>query len=90
MPKFPQTTHKQMDISSVAINFIYQKQDVVCRFFSFLIFTFIFLRVRDRAQVGKGQRETELDTESKAGSRLRAVSIEPDMGLELMSGEIMT
>ena len=29
-------------------------------------------------------------TESKAGSRLRAVSTEPDVGLEYMNGEIMT
>ena len=30
------------------------------------------------------------DTESEAGSRCQAVSTEPDMGLELMSHEIMT
>ena len=30
------------------------------------------------------------DTESKAGSRLRAVSTEPDTGLELTNLEIMT
>ena len=35
-------------------------------------------------------REREGDTESKAGSRLRAVSTEPDAGLELTSCEIMT
>ena len=37
---------------------------------------------------GEGQREG--DTESKTGSRLRAVSTEPDVGLELTSREIMT
>ena len=37
-----------------------------------------------------GQREREGDTESEVGSRLRAVSIEPDLGLELTSHEIMT
>ena len=37
-----------------------------------------------------GGAEREGDTESKAGSRLRAVSTEPDTGLELMSHEIMT
>ena len=30
------------------------------------------------------------DTESEAGSRLRAVSTEPDVGLELTEREIMT
>ena len=44
---------------------------------------------RDRAQVGEGQREKET-TESEAGSRLRAVSTEPDTGLELTNREIMT
>ena len=34
--------------------------------------------------------EREGDTEPEAGSRLRAVSTEPDAGLELMSHEIMT
>ena len=34
--------------------------------------------------------EREGDTESGAGSRLRAVSPEPDVGLKLTSCEIMT
>ena len=37
--------------------------------------------------VGKGQREG--DTELEAGSRLRAVSTEPDAGLELPDREIV-
>ena len=36
----------------------------------------------------EGQREG--DTQSEAGSRLWAVSTEPDVGLELMNLEIMT
>ena len=44
---------------------------------------------RDRAQAGEGT-EREGDTESEAGSRLRAVSTEPDVGLEPMDCEIMT
>ena len=39
---------------------------------------------------GGGQAEREGDTESEAGSRLRAVSTEPDAGLEFMDREIMT
>ena len=38
---------------------------------------------------GRG-RETEGDTESEAGSRLRAVSTEPDAGLKLTNREVMT
>ena len=34
--------------------------------------------------------EREGDKESEAGSRLQAVSTEPDMGLEPMNREIMT
>ena len=38
---------------------------------------------------GRG-REREGDTESEAGSRLRAVRTEPHAGLELTNREIMT
>ena len=37
-----------------------------------------------------GRSEREGDTESEAGSRLCAVSTEPDAGLELTDREIMT
>ena len=37
-----------------------------------------------------GGAEREGDTESKAGSRLQAVSTEPKAGLELISHEILT
>ena len=37
-----------------------------------------------------GGSEREGDTESEAGSRLRAVSTEPDMGLEPTNCEIVT
>ena len=40
------------------------------------------------AAAGEGA-EREGDTESKAGSKLRAASTEPDVGLELTSHEIM-
>ena len=48
-----------------------------------------YLFLRERQSVGKGQREEE-DTEFKAGSRLWAVSAEPDAGLEPMNCEIVT
>ena len=37
-----------------------------------------------------GGAEEEGDTESEAGSRLQAVSTEPDTGFELTNCEIMT
>ena len=37
-----------------------------------------------------GRAEREGDTESETGSRLGAVSTEPDTGPELTDGEIMT
>ena len=37
-----------------------------------------------------GGAEREGDTESEAGSRLRAVSTEPDAGFEVTEWEIMT
>ena len=54
----------------------------------FLMYVYFWERHRQNAS-GLGA-ETEGDTESKAGSRLRAVSTEPDTGLELTSCEIMT
>ena len=40
--------------------------------------------------MSRGEAEREGDTESKAGSRLWAISTEPDVGLELKNREIMT
>ena len=45
---------------------------------------------RETQSVSRGGRASEGDTESKAGSRLRAVSTEPDVGLELTDREVMT
>ena len=40
--------------------------------------------------MSRGGAEREGDTESKVGSRLPAVSTEPNLGLELMNCDIMT
>ena len=40
--------------------------------------------------MNRGGAEREGDTESETGSRLRAVSTEPDAGLEPTNREIMT
>ena len=40
-------------------------------------------RERERQSTSRGGTEREGDTELETGSRLRAVSTEPDMGLKL-------
>ena len=54
----------------------------------FLMFIYYWETDTEREQ-GRG-RERGGDTESEAGSRLRAISTEPDTGLELTNCEIMT
>ena len=51
-------------------------------FYFFFNFCNVYLHLRE------GQREG--DTESQAGSRLRAVGTEPDVGLEPTDREIVT
>ena len=65
---------------------------VIIIFLCFEVFVFFndYLFLRERQSVSGGRAEREGDTESKAGSRPRAVSIEPDAGLEPTSREIMT
>ena len=45
---------------------------------------------RETQSVSRGGAEREGDPESEAGSRLRAVSTEPDAGLKPTNREIMT
>ena len=51
---------------------------------------FVFERERQRQSASREGAEREGDTESESGCRLRAVSTEPDDGLEPMNHEIMT
>ena len=56
----------------------------------FFLNVYLFLTGRERQSMSRGGVEREGDTESEAGSRLRAVRTEPDPGLELTDREIMT
>ena len=56
-------------------------------FYFFLTFTYF---ERQMQSMRGGVAEREGDTESKAGSRLQAVSTEPDSGLELTNCDIVT
>ena len=58
-----------------------------CKFFYAL---FIFERETARQSASGGGTEREGDTESKAGSRLQAVSTKPNAGLELTDRGIVT
>ena len=51
-------------------------------------FFFLTFERETKCEWGQG-RERQGDTESEAGSRLQAVSTEPDVGLELMNRKIM-
>ena len=53
-------------------------------------FYILFIFDRERQSTSGGGAVREGDTESEAGSRLRAISTEPDAGLELTNCEIMT
>ena len=60
-------------------------------FFFFLIFNvYLLFRDRETQSMSRGGAERGGDLESEAGSGLRAVSTEPDAGLEPTSSEIMT
>ena len=48
------------------------------------------MRERERQSASRRGAERGGDTESEVGSRLEAVSKEPDVGLELTNCEIMT
>ena len=56
----------------------------------FFFFFNVYLLLRERQSARGGGAEREGDIESEAGARLRAVSTEPDTGLELTKCEIMT
>ena len=56
----------------------------------FFFNVYLFLGQRERQSMNGGGAEREGDTESQAGSRLRAISPEPDAGLELTDCEIVT
>ena len=72
-------------IYDLYLNYAYLLLDGMCLFLK--IFNVYFWERKSMS--GEGA-EREGDTEWEAGSRLRAVSTEPDAGLEPMDREIMT
>ena len=57
---------------------------------SYVIIFNVYLFLRQRQSMNRGGAEREGDTESETGSRLWAVSTEPEAGLELTDREIVT
>ena len=68
---------------------IRQKSALTLSFFFFSIYSF-FLKGKERQSANGEGAEKEGDTESEAGSRLRAVSTEHDAGLEPRNHEIIS
>ena len=76
----------------------WKMQNISERNWRFILFIYLFLKLflnvclflRERQRQRASWAEREEDTESKAASRLWAVSTEPNAGLELMNGKIMT
>ena len=54
------------------------------------MFIYFWEREREWQSVSGGGAESQGDTESEAGSKLQAVSTEPDTGLKPTNCEIMT
>ena len=79
------------------VSFLTENSRSLFFFFSFFFFLcFIYFweretgRHRDSEGMSRGRAEREGNTESEAGSRLRAVITEPNVGLEPMNHETMT
>ena len=71
---------------SLSLNILKSFVIVVLFFLKKFFNIYLYLRETERKQ----QRGIERETESEAGSRLRAVSKEPDLGLKLTNHKIMT
>ena len=56
----------------------------------FIFFNYFLMFIFKRDSANRGGTERERDRESEAGSRLQAVSTEPNAGLKLTYCEIMT
>ena len=71
---------------------IFSSAALYCHLFkNFFFNVFHLFWDRERQSMNGGGAEREGDTESETGSRLRAISPEPDAGLELTDrGEIVT
>ena len=72
------------------LRWISKCEGIISEHFIFFFYVFIYFCDRERQSMSRGGAEREGDTESKAGSRLWAVSTEPDAGLEPTDCEIMT
>ena len=73
--------------SAFALKHIHQRHHTG---FSLLFLKHLFIFERERESMSGGGAQREGDTESEAVSRLRAVSTEPHVGLDLTDREIMT
>ena len=68
---------------------VYVYKNVHSSIFLFFLFN-VYLFLRQRETEHEWGRVRERETQSETGSRLQAVSTEPDAGLKLTDCEIMT
>ena len=85
-----QLTNWATQVPYVALIFTFKFYLFIYLFVCLFIFTFIYFWDRERQSMNGGVSEREGDTESETGSRLWAISPEPDTGLELPDREIVT
>ena len=76
--------------TSLSFSFLFMTSFLKKYFFLTFLFNFGTERDRARQSMNGGGAEREGDTESETGSRLRAISPEPDTGLELPDRKIVT
>ena len=67
-----------------------QAETIFGKILPFFCKVYLFLREGGRQNMSGTRAEREGDTESEAGSRLQAVSTEPDAGIELTDRELVT
>ena len=79
-----------LDYSNVCVVSNHEKHGMHFFFHLFFFFTIYLFLDRERQSMSRGGAEREGDTESKADSRLRAVSTESDSGLELTNRKMVT
>ena len=63
---------------------------VASQYLLFIFFNFFNVYFWERERERQRETEREGDTESEAGSRLQAVSTDPNVGLEATNHEIVT
>ena len=79
-----------VDLGTLSCLWVYYLAKILLKIMLFLSFFFFNLYFERETECEQGRSRGEGDTESEAGSRPRAVSTEPDVGLKPTNCEILT